>query len=154
MKSQGIVFITNAAHTPEHNSLAERAIKTIVGSARCMLIASGLPTKFWAESCRNAVLVQNASPTKPNSFISAAEKWGGAKSDVSRLRTFGCRVLVKDPDIKGKFTIRTWNGINMGPAQVQNLRLSYQVHECHKRYSFPGGSSKTKDSQISPSGKD
>ena len=39
------------------------------------------------------------------------------KPDVSKLRTFGCRVLVKDPDTKGKFTIRTWDGINMGPVQ-------------------------------------
>jgi len=44
IRGQGIDFTTNAAHTPEHNSLAERAIKTIVSSARCMLIASGLST--------------------------------------------------------------------------------------------------------------
>ena len=50
VRSQGIDFSTNAANTPKHNSLAERAIKTIVGCARTMLIASGLPTKFWAEA--------------------------------------------------------------------------------------------------------
>ena len=67
-----------------------RAIKTIVSSACCMLISSGLLTKFWAESCRNAVLVQNASSTKLNNFISASEKWNGEKPYVFKLRTFRC----------------------------------------------------------------
>ena len=82
-----------------------------------MLIASGLPTKFWAESCTNAVLIQNTSPTELNGSISASEKWSGEKPDVFKIRTFRCRVLVKDPDTKEKFTIRTWDGINMGPTR-------------------------------------
>ena len=72
-----------------------------------MLIASGISTKLWAESCRNAVLIQNTSSTKPNGSISASEKWSGEKPDVFKIRTFGCRVLIKDPKTKGKFTIKT-----------------------------------------------
>ena len=32
---------------------------------------------------------------------------------------------MKDPDIKGKFTIRTWDGINMGPAQGRDRYKIY-----------------------------
>jgi len=91
-----------------------------------MLIASGLPTKFWAESCINAVLIQNTSLTKTNGSISASEKWSGEKPYVSKIRTFGCRVLVKDSNTKEKFTIRTWDGINIGPAQGRD---GYKIYD-------------------------
>ena len=97
--------------------MAERALKTIVSSARCMFIASGLPFKFWAEATRMATIVHNCSPVKPNNNHSPSELWENKVPDVSKLRTFGCRVLVKDPEPTGKFTIRTWDGIYVGPAK-------------------------------------
>jgi hypothetical protein len=41
-----IKHTTSAAHTLEHNKVAERAIQTIVSMARCLLIASGLFQQF------------------------------------------------------------------------------------------------------------
>ena len=117
LKDMGIKQTTTAANTPEHNGLAERYIKSIISSARCLLLTSGLPTYFWAEATRMATIVHNVSPSKAFPNSSPSQEWSGKKPNVSQLRTFGCRVLVKDYAPKGKFSIRTWDGIYLGPAE-------------------------------------
>lgn len=117
LTKQGIQQTTSAANTPEHNGVAEKAIQTIVGSARCMLIAAGLPPRFWGDACRMSTIISNAAPTKANENHAAPDTlWNDKPTDVSRLRTFGCKVLTKDYDVKGKFSLRTREGIYMGPA--------------------------------------
>lgn len=44
---------------PEQNGSAEQENRTIVENARCMLHASGLPKKLWAEACIAAVYIHN-----------------------------------------------------------------------------------------------
>ena len=85
--------------------------------ARCLLITSGLPTKFWSEAVHMANIIYNMVPGAANKFSALQLKWDGTSPDVSCLRTFGCRVLVKDPaDKLGKFSVCTWDGIYLGPA--------------------------------------
>jgi hypothetical protein len=44
--------------------------------------------------------------------------WDDSTPNVSKLHTFGCRVMVKDPAKKlGKFVVRTWNGIYLEPDE-------------------------------------
>src|SRR5271163_3685048 len=114
---RGIARTWSAARTPEHNGVAERAIQSVVSSARCMLISSGLPVQFWAEAVRTSSILHNLSPTKANANAAPVFSWDNRLPNVSAIRTFGCRVLVKDPDPPGKFSIRTWDGIYMGPAE-------------------------------------
>jgi hypothetical protein len=103
-----IKHTTSAAHTPEHNGVAEHAIQTIVSMAHCLLIASGLPQQFWAETGRMAVIIYNMIPRTANNHQSPQLLWNGSTLDVSKLHTFGCRVMVKNPAKKlGKFVIRT-----------------------------------------------
>ena len=116
LKARGIECTWTSRGTPEHNR-AERTIQTIVSSGRCMLINAGIDIKFWPDACRVATIVQNASPIKCNKNVSAIERWTKRRPDVANIRTFGCKVLVKEPEKVGKFAIRTWDGINLGPAE-------------------------------------
>jgi hypothetical protein len=59
LTERGIKYTISAAHTPEHNGVAERAIQTIVSMARCLLIVSGLLQQFWAEVVWIAVIIYN-----------------------------------------------------------------------------------------------
>jgi hypothetical protein len=59
LTERGIKHTTSAAHTPEHNRVAERAIQTIISMARCLLIVSGLPQQFWTEAVWMAVIIYN-----------------------------------------------------------------------------------------------
>ena len=66
---------------------------------------------------RMAALIHNVSPIKHNDNKSPYEVGTLQVPDVSQYRTFGCRVLVKDPNPHGKFTVRTWEGVHVGPAK-------------------------------------
>lgn len=64
LKEMGILATWTAADTPAHNGVVERMNKTIVSMARCMLIHSGLPKKYWGEAMRYATIITNVSPSK------------------------------------------------------------------------------------------
>ncbi|EFE49352.1 hypothetical protein NEIELOOT_01877, partial [Neisseria elongata subsp. glycolytica ATCC 29315] len=67
---------------------------------------------------RMAVIIYNMVPCAANDFRAPQTAWDGTTPDVSQLRTFGCRVFVKDPSEKlGKFVVRTWDGIYLGPSE-------------------------------------
>lgn len=50
LKTEGIIHETSSPYTPEQNGRAEREIRSIVESARTMLLESKLPETFWAEA--------------------------------------------------------------------------------------------------------
>jgi hypothetical protein len=59
------------------------------------------------------MVLETANNHQPPQFL-----WDGSTPDVSKLHTFGCRVMVKDLAKKlGKFVVRTWNGIYLEPDE-------------------------------------
>jgi hypothetical protein len=73
-----------------------------------------------------AIIVYNMVPGAANDHVAPQYVWNKSISDVSRLRTFRCKVLVKDPTKKlGKFVIRTWDSIYLGPADGEDGHRIY-----------------------------
>lgn len=106
LQSEGIQRQLTVQYTPQQNGVAERANRTLVEMARCLLISSGLPESLWAEAVNTAVYLRNRSPTKLLQQT-PYELWCGSKPSVHHLRTFGSKVfaLEKRPG-KSKFAAK------------------------------------------------
>ena len=97
LEESGISREMSAPRTPQQNGLAERMMRTLVGSARAMLQHSGLSKGFWSEAVSVAAHIHNRSPRKGLDWKTPHELFHGRTPDVSYLRVFGCRAWVYTP---------------------------------------------------------
>ncbi|GBM04026.1 Retrovirus-related Pol polyprotein from transposon TNT 1-94 [Araneus ventricosus] len=106
----GIKIERTCAYTPQMNGIAERENRTLVSMARCLLLQSGLPMKFWAEAIKCAVYIGNRCPTRglQDENQTPFQKLFGTKPTVKHFQTFGLKAfaLNKQPQ-KGKFDARS-----------------------------------------------
>lgn len=97
LKMNDIRHYTNAPNTSEQNGVAERANRTVVEKARCMLQDSKLSKKFWEYAIQTAIYLKNRSPSKAIPGMTPVEAWTGKKPDLTHLRVFGCRAFAHQP---------------------------------------------------------
>ena len=76
-------------YSPQQNGVVERRNQTVVGMARSMMKAKGIPARFWGEAITMAVFILNHAPTKALKGKTPFEAWHGCKPSVSFLWTFG-----------------------------------------------------------------
>jgi hypothetical protein len=92
LKELGIELHLTSGYAPEENGVSERGMRIINTKARCMMIQSGLPSKFWFLSCSAAVFLTNRTVTKSLAdFKTPFEIWHFCKPSISHLRVFGCQ---------------------------------------------------------------
>lgn len=105
-----------ASDTPAHNGLVERAHRTVVTIARCLLNTAKLPGKFWSEAIEYATYLCNAMPTKglPDS-LPPFYHWTGEMPSLKNLLTFGSKVFFLSPG--GRFGKTAGEGVYLGPAR-------------------------------------
>lgn len=91
-----------APYSPQQNGVVERRNQSVVGTARSMLKAKGLPGMFWGEAVTTAVYLLNRSSSKSIGGKTPYELWNGSPPAVHHLRTFGCLAHVKTttPNVK------------------------------------------------------
>ncbi|KAL9235698.1 hypothetical protein vseg_010437 [Gypsophila vaccaria] len=65
--------------------------------ARSMLLAKGLPNKFWGQAVATAVNLLNLSPTRAVMNQTPFEAWRGKKPRLRHLRIFGCTAYALIP---------------------------------------------------------
>lgn len=98
--AKGIKHQLTTPYTPQQNGIAERANRTIVERARCLLYDADLPKRFWAEASSMAVYLMNRSVNSNKLDITPEELWSGKKVDLSKLKLFGTRIMVHVPKEK------------------------------------------------------
>ncbi len=84
-------------YNPQQNELAERANRSIVERARCLLIDASLLKEYWAEATATAVYLLNRGPSSILRGKTAKELWTEKPPNVEHLRVFGCRAWVHIP---------------------------------------------------------
>ncbi|KAL1535775.1 Retrovirus-related Pol polyprotein from transposon TNT 1-94 [Salvia divinorum] len=89
-KLKGIKRHRTAPRNPQQNGVAERMNRTLLERVRCMLFASGLPKKFWAEDISTAAALINKCPSSAISDETPDKRWYVSLGDYAALRTFGC----------------------------------------------------------------
>ncbi|MBW0539903.1 hypothetical protein O181_079618 [Austropuccinia psidii MF-1] len=90
----GFVHILSPPETPEHNGYAERANRTVMEKARCLMNHSNLPNQYWAEAVNTAVFLSNLSPTPSRENKSPHYLWTNTSAKLTKIRTFGCQAVI------------------------------------------------------------
>lgn len=64
LEDEGIERQLTIEYTPQQNDVAERANRTLVEMARCLMLQANFPKSLWAEAVNAATFLQNRCPTK------------------------------------------------------------------------------------------
>ena len=59
LEARGIKLLTSAPYTTEQNGRVEREMRTVVETARPMVLSRNLPVRLWAEAVKTAVYIMN-----------------------------------------------------------------------------------------------
>ena len=98
----GFILEPTGAGNPKQNGQAEAPNKTLGRLMRGMLYNAGLGSEYWSYALTHAVYVKNRLPhTKFHLKMSPYESLTGIRPNLSNLKVWGCRVVVKQPIIKG-----------------------------------------------------
>ena len=81
------------AYASNYNGKAERANRTILNIARCMLIDSGLPLRFWTYAVTHAAMIHNMLPSTVLNGKSPDEVWSGGRLQWKNVHIFGEKVV-------------------------------------------------------------
>lgn len=84
--------------------MAERANRTLVEMARCLMLQGKFPNSLWAEMINTTTYLRNRSATKCLNGITSLEAWTNRKPYVGYLRTIGSKAIVLNKgQRRGKF---------------------------------------------------
>ena len=97
LRTEGIRHERTIPKMPEQNGVAERLNRTLVESARSLLLDADLSKRYWAEAVSTAVYLKNRCPTKAVRGKTPYEAWNGEKPKVDHLRVFGCDTFAHIP---------------------------------------------------------
>ena len=115
----GIKRRTTVPYSPQQNGIAERKNRTLIETARCLMLESGVSPSFWAEAVNAANYVRNRCPSRSLDGDTPYRRWSGKLPILSYFKPFGCKVFVLNTGPKrGKFEPRSREGILVGYSDI------------------------------------
>lgn len=97
LKKEGISHEWSAPYTPQQNGRSERELRTIVESARSMLINKHVPQELWSEAVNTAAYLLNRTASSQVQKMTPYEKWFGRKPELKHIRIFGSPAYMAIP---------------------------------------------------------
>ncbi|KAI3655488.1 hypothetical protein MP638_000782, partial [Amoeboaphelidium occidentale] len=124
-ESKGIMYQLSVRYTPQQNGVSERKNRTIVETARTLLIDSKLPTCCWHLALDTATYLVNRLPSKSLNGKSPFEMFFNRKPELSHLKRFGCLAYYQIP---------SETRLKLDPKSSSGIFVGYPEH--HKAYNI------------------
>lgn len=131
LRNTGVAVCPTQTYSPEMNSIAERAMRSIIEHASAMLWNASLPVGFWSAAVETSVYLLNRSPHSALNNKTPFEAWHGVKPNLGHLRVFGCRAAAHVPnELRTKTDWSSKSSPNclfIGYSETENLFKLYDV---------------------------
>ena len=114
LDGQGTIHTTSTIYTPQHNAIAERKIRTILGLMRAIMAHASAYPPLYGEAVKFIEVILDRSITVHHKSRTPHEACTGVKPTIEYLRVWGCDVYYYVETKKGKFDIRSRAGIFIG----------------------------------------
>lgn len=98
LSKRGIIHSFSTTYTPQQNGRAERANRTVLDGIRTILNDSNLPDELWGEALNTIVYTTNRLLASKSKTKTRYELFTGEKPDISNLRVFGQKAIVRESD--------------------------------------------------------
>ena len=95
-KRFGYTVRPTGADSSNQNGPVERAHLTVANAIRALLLGASLPAKFWPYAFHHWLRITRSLPSRDQD-VAPYTVTTGKTDDLSKLRTFGCRVWVRPP---------------------------------------------------------
>ena len=99
LEKHGFSIRLTAPESSHQNSPAERPHQIIGNAIRSMLHGANMPLNLWHYAFNHLLRIHSYIP-HAGQTVSPHEAMGNTRPNISKLRTFGCRVYVKTPTRK------------------------------------------------------
>ena len=128
----GVKFTTTAPSSSNQNAIAERVNRTLLESARALMVQASAPKYLWEEAVAFAALCRNLTPHSALKFSAPADvlklSFFKVKDLRERLRVWGCRCFVHKKDCKLSPT--SLPGVFVG---IDTIAKAYRVYLPNQR---------------------
>jgi hypothetical protein len=122
-ESKGIMYQLSVRYSPQQNGVSERKNRTVVETARTLLIDSKLPKSCWNLALDAATYLVNRLPSKSLNGKSPHEVFFNKKPALSELKRFGCLAYYQVP---------SETRLKLDPKSSSGIFVGYPEH--HKAY--------------------
>ncbi|KAI3820245.1 hypothetical protein L1987_07789 [Smallanthus sonchifolius] len=141
---KGIHHEVSAPYTPQQNGVAERKNRTLIETARTMLLDAKLPITFWAEAVNTACHVLNRVLVVKRHNKTCYELINNRPPNLDCLIPFGspCSLLLQSKERKSKFHTKATEGIFLGyvansPCKRVYNKETRSVEEWFESFNIP-----------------
>lgn len=149
LRKEGVEQQFTVPYSPQQNGVAERKNRSLVETAKSMLLDANLDKRFWGEAILTATYLQNRMVSR-SIEKTPIELFTGHKPDLSHIRVFGSRVFSLIPKEKRqKWDSKAEEGVLIG---YHGNKAGYRILDPHTDKVWVSRSVEIIETTVKPEG--